>query len=48
MVIKYPKGLKNISNGHKIGISIFSNLRPSKIYPNWDFGLERKYLAAMV
>jgi hypothetical protein len=32
MVIKYPKYLSNIPN-----LSTFSNLRPSKICPNWDF-----------
>jgi hypothetical protein len=34
MVIKYPKWPWNIST--------FSNLWPSKIYPNWDFGFENK------
>jgi hypothetical protein len=45
---------KNVPNGHKISqmsvkyskwplnISTFSNLRPSKIYPNWDFWFEKK------
>jgi hypothetical protein len=40
--IKYPKCPSNIPNGHKIGISSISNLRPSKIYPNWDFWFEKK------
>jgi hypothetical protein len=34
MVVKYFKWPQNIST--------FSNPRPSKIYPNWDFGFENK------
>jgi hypothetical protein len=30
------------SNGHKICRSTFSNLRPSQIYPKWDFRFENK------
>jgi hypothetical protein len=40
MVIKYPKCPQNIWYGHKI--RFFSNLSPSKIYPNWDFWFENK------
>jgi hypothetical protein len=36
MVIKYPKWPYNII------IYYISNLRPSKIYPNWDFWSENK------
>jgi hypothetical protein len=51
---KCTKGTKNVLNGHKISqmfvkcyewcihISTFSNLKPSKIYPNWDFWFEKK------
>jgi hypothetical protein len=35
-----PKG-PNIPNG-KIPVLTFSHLRPSKIYPNWDFWFENK------
>jgi hypothetical protein len=41
MVIKYPKYPENIPNGHKL-YKTFSNLRPSKVYPNWDFWFENK------
>jgi hypothetical protein len=34
MAIKYSKGTKNIP--------AFSILRPSKIYPNWDFCFEKQ------
>jgi hypothetical protein len=34
MVTKYSKWLNNMST--------FSNLKPSKIYPSWDFWLEIK------
>jgi hypothetical protein len=34
MTVKYSKWPKNIS--------AFSILRPSKIYPNWDFWFENK------
>jgi hypothetical protein len=30
----------NISNGRKIYQYCLCNLRPSKIYPNWDFWFE--------
>jgi hypothetical protein len=30
------------SNGHKIHISTFPNLRQSKICPEWDFWFEKK------
>jgi hypothetical protein len=45
---------KNVPNGHTISqisikhfkwlekISTFANLRPSKSFPNWDFGFENK------
>jgi hypothetical protein len=42
MLIKFNKCPYYFPNGHKICISTFSNLRPSKIYPNWDFWLENK------
>jgi hypothetical protein len=42
MVIKNSKYSVNIPNGHKIYISTFSNLRPSKIYPNCYFWFETK------
>jgi hypothetical protein len=41
MVIKYLKSTQNIPNGHEIYKHCF-NLRPSKIYPNWDFGFKNK------
>jgi hypothetical protein len=31
-----------LPNGHKIYITALSILRPSKIYPNWDFWFENK------
>jgi hypothetical protein len=45
---KLPNDHKILSNGHNIfqicvkyvGIPTFSILRPSKIYPNWDFWFE--------
>jgi hypothetical protein len=37
MVIKYPKCPSNIPN-----TSTFSNLRPTKIFPNSDFCFENK------
>jgi hypothetical protein len=40
-VINYPKCPINIPNGHQIW-STFSNLGPSKVYPNWDFWFEKK------
>jgi hypothetical protein len=51
---KCTKGTQIVPNGHKISqmavkyskwpqnISTFSNLRPSKRYPNWDFWFENK------
>jgi hypothetical protein len=47
MTIKYTKWPQNISNGRKIDqmvkkYIIFSNLSPSKIYPNLDFWFENK------
>jgi hypothetical protein len=41
MVVEYPNSLWNITDDHKY-ISAFSNLRHSKIYPNWDFWFEKK------
>jgi hypothetical protein len=55
-----PKLSENVPNGHKISqmyinyskwpsnILTFSNLRPSKIYPNWDFWFEINHLATLV
>jgi hypothetical protein len=40
--------VKNIPNGLKIYVSTFSNLRPSEIYPNWDFWLPDGYLATLL
>jgi hypothetical protein len=39
MALKDKKWLQTVSNGHKIyqNIPTFYILRPSKIYPNWDF-----------
>jgi hypothetical protein len=42
MVIKYLRGPSNILNGHKIYQHFLIYVRPSKIYPNWDFGFENK------
>jgi hypothetical protein len=51
---KCTKWKQNVPNGHKISqmsvkyskwpyyISTFSNLWPSKIYPNWDFWFGKK------
>jgi hypothetical protein len=51
---KCTKSTQNAPNGHKISqisikfstraqnISAFSNLRPSKIYPNWFFLFQKK------
>jgi hypothetical protein len=48
---KNTEQTKNVPNGHKISkmsvkmtinILTFSNLRPSKNYPNWDFCFENK------
>jgi hypothetical protein len=40
MIPKPGKCTQNVPNGHTI--STFSNLRPSKNYPNWDFWIENK------
>jgi hypothetical protein len=47
MNTKCTKGALKIPNVHKIfqmaiNTSTFSNLRPSKIYPNWDIWSENK------
>jgi hypothetical protein len=42
MVIKYPKSPLNIPNGHKIYQHFSIYVRPSKIYPNWNFWFENK------
>jgi hypothetical protein len=51
---KCTKSTQNVPNGRKISqsflkyykwpqnISTFTHLRPSKIYPNWDFWFENK------
>jgi hypothetical protein len=51
---KCTKSTPNVPSGHKISqmyvkyskctknISTFSNLRPSKIYPKWEFRFENK------
>jgi hypothetical protein len=47
MAITCNKCLSNIPNGYKI-YQHFPFPRPSKIYPNWDFGLEIYHLATLV
>jgi hypothetical protein len=48
MNTKCTKWTQNVPNGHKISqmfikySKLFSNLRPYKIYPNWDFWSENK------
>jgi hypothetical protein len=44
LIQNVPNGHKifqNFPNGHKI-YKLFSNLRPSQIYPNWEFRFENK------
>jgi hypothetical protein len=41
--IKYTRWPENIPN-----IPAFSIARPSKIYPNWDFGLKINHLATLL
>jgi hypothetical protein len=40
-VLKYTKWPENWPNGHKICMPVSSIVRPSKIYPNWDFWFEK-------
>jgi hypothetical protein len=52
VVPKPEKCAKQTQNGIKIfqmviKISTFSNLRPSKNYPNWDFWFEKNHLATL-
>jgi hypothetical protein len=43
MYVHIPNVSKiGIPNEHKIHMSTFSNLRPSKFFPNWDFWFENK------
>jgi hypothetical protein len=44
--ISIPYGRKNIPNGHK-NIPTLSIPTPSKIYPNWIFGMKIKHLATL-
>jgi hypothetical protein len=42
MVIKYSTSPQYVPNGHKLYKHFPIYVRPSKIYPNWDFGFENK------
>jgi hypothetical protein len=42
LAIKYTKWPQNIPNDHKIYQHFLFYIRPSKIYPNWDFWFENR------
>jgi hypothetical protein len=53
MVIKIPNGNKRSQmfiqySKWQLNISTFSNIKSSKIYPNWDFSLKTNHLATLV
>jgi hypothetical protein len=45
---KYTKCQQNIPKSSKIGILTYPIASPSKIYPNWNFGMKICHLATLV